>query len=609
MSSRKHSRRQPVKLRISYDDSDDSDDSEIPSVKNKTRKPSPTNPELSKIVKKKSSPPKNASKPEVDNLPNPSVPNTITTNVICDNEDKFLKEHDTHYIYIYDANTKNFIFDANTTKNKTRTSSDIQTRRGKTLKWVRDKIQPVFSKFKYGLFKKRISDIDKHKVLYNDTDNKIIAKLNERITQSCNKKNIIIYILLQNKSNTNEFLNKFNRFLQVGLAHKYYSNIIIISFFQLTYVSPPYYGITKFKSLLVSNVMDQTVNFKKFFKVLNVHCHQDLTDFKYITEKKNGHPTQQLSYQLMMSGDLYDYDYIKTLLSERKCSTGKLKQFTGTCWMNSIMNSMLLPKKLRFIMMLQCKKYIRNASSEEEKRKYMTPLFEIYESRNTLTIDHIITSIVYHIFIKKERLIVDIKDENNPKYDFILVLADKMKRLYYHHGNNQTTLMPIQKERYKNNDIAFGNGGIEEVRQFSMQYIERIYLIDYRNKILVNYYPEIDEEDVPPYDIDENEKTIIVNGETFKLTSALLIQRGLTHVICGFICEDKEYVYDPNFFKAFETKWTKNDYSDYVSTYKFYMEQLIYVKETITEDSEKEDELEIQSMQEKIPIVPCLRAS
>jgi len=544
------------------------------------------NPKTNRCVKDKTMKNTNSQKPrkkslsfepQVDDNPEPGVPNTITTNTICDNEDKFLKEYDTHYIHIFDRYTREY------------------------------------------LSKNADSNSDNHKVMYNKTDKNIIAKLHERITKSCNKKNIIIYVLLQNLSVKNKFLDLFNHFLHFGLEHKYYSNIMIFSFFNLSYIFPQPSERDEFKSLLVSNVIDKTTNFKKFFKVLNItHCSTNVKDFTEISKN------QELSYKFMKSVYLYDYYKVKSLVLERKCSTGKLIQFSGTCWMNSIMNLLLLPKKMRNIMMLQCKKYIDTASSEEEKRKYTTPLFEIYDSRNTLEINHIITAITYHVFIKKERLIIDKEDKHNPKYNFMLVLADKIKRLYYKltYGNvNVIKFITTNPEledhckkmefHYKNNDVVFGDGATYEVRYFTMQYIEETYLFHYNDKIIFKHYREISDETKVPV---LNTRTFVRNNQNFVLTSAYLVNVNITHAICGFICEDKEYIYNSNLYSAVETKWTENDYSnykDYLTSknmrkkeHEFHMEHVLYVKD---EDHEKEKNQEIQSIQENIPNMPCPR--
>jgi hypothetical protein len=516
--------------------------------------------------------------------PDTLIPNMVTTNTLCDDTDASLKEYETHYLYIVDSTTQQYV------KHTSPSKHHIYT------------------------------------VTYNSGDEKTIDQIGKMIQDSCNKRNITIYVLLPNENGVNPFTIAFSHYLHVQLEDKYYSNVTIISFFSLSTVKPPYF-MHNYLKILIPNVVDSQTNYKKFFKVLNVHCHPtkikgELTRIWDFSEKSPLYQNKVVRYQFMKIKDLYDYDSVRSLLVERRCSTGKLVQFTGTCWINAIMNSVLLPKNARKIMVDQCKKYIRNAKNEDDRKKYTTPLFDIYDARGKLSIAHIVTTIIYHLFVKKSRLMIDYSDRDNPKYNFMLVLADKFKRLHY--DSHISSLQFKDISFYESKDIRFGNGGNDKVKFTTLEYLIKEYLIDNLWKFThINFqHRYIREIDPTP------SMTVSQGVREYKLVSAVLKSSTQRHVICGFICEDTEYMYDGNMYQAIQTNWTKNNYEGYMQHLKDIRKYAEYKKENLNntkeayrthiliyvaeeegeqERGEERDEREIQAIQENVPRVPCLR--
>lgn len=512
-----------------------------------------------------------------NNLDNENIPNEIISNKICDNENIHLQEYETHYIYIADSDTHKYI-------EKTSQEKDIY-------------------------------------IVENQNETNIIDQIANTIQQLCNKRNIVIYILLPTSSQKkNKFIYLFNKFLANDLSDdKYYSNIIIISFFEPTKL--PRKDVIYFstiKNLLVANIENKFTNSKKLFKVLNVYCNRNLI-LKPIVDKLTLKPNDKiLTYQFMNSDNLYDYNEVKSLLIQRRCSTGKLIQFTGTCWVNSILNALLLPKNLRLLMIEQCKSYISDATTNVEKKRYKMDLYDIYVSRFNLNINHIIASIVYNIFIKKKRLdpfsVAIANKEDDYESNFILVLADKLKREWFNNDPSRINLYLKTKfiKYLKSNDVRFGdNGSIHMIIDLFETIVNNLYFNNFTHKIKFIKLSK------KQNDNKENIlKTLIIDNVKYKLTSCILTTNKHKHAICGFICENKEFIYNSNLQNAIETNWSDYNYSNY----KQYITSLKYENEYYEEntsiilihlliyviDEEKDNiEIEINEQTANIPNIPC----
>jgi len=492
---------------------------------------------------------------------------SFISSAICDNEDRNFHENKLHYIFVADKKSINHVSTANLKKDDT---YDIFT--------VETTIPPA-----------KISN-----------EISIIDKINKIINKLCNERNIILYVLLADSANKdNKFISLFNNFL-IDIPNKYYSNIIIFNFFNSNNIYLKYrefrekelkniISITddltnkylKYKACKVfclSNIINIEDNSKKFFRILNVCCDtlfsKEPINYIYSDKKK-------YTYNFIHSSSLYNYKELNDLIIERRCSSGKLIQFTGTCWMNAILNALLLPKLSRRYMIEQCK---INVNTNPTLNK--TPLYDIYKERNNLSYENILNSIIYNIFIKKERPSILKKDLDN---DFILAFAYKIKRYL---ASIYPDRFKKEKKLIEKGDIKFGTGGDPYCITSSVKVILSEYLKDFQDKYRVFLFElpprfnrlEINEMKKPHFN-----KIIIKKSLRYKLTACLLSQRNGKHMICGFICDDKEYLYNSNMRTAIECNWTNYDYQRYIDYYNektnhnedsIYMEVLIYTLET-----------------------------
>ena len=485
--------------------------------------------------------------------------NDIILNDICNSENELLNQFETHSIYITNNKGKPYI-------NSNKLEKDD---------------------------------------VYNVDDNitHIIQDIFQTVDNLCNKKNIIIYILLPN-DNT-KFVYQFNGFL-FNLPNKCYMNLIIILFFDYRILLSSSNNIQNYHNYFVANI--EKNNEKKFFKVLNVYCNSSNITTNQIGIYEN---STIVNYQFMNLNKLYDYDEIKSLIIERRCSTGKLIQFTGTCWMNANINALLLPKNLRKRMIDQCKLNLLNAN-KNDKVKYTMNLYDMYKHRNNLKINHIINAIVYNVFIKKRRLKfpTNISEFNDPGRNFMLLLAYKIKREIFQNCEN------LDEEKRKlclNKDIRFGNGGGVDINLYVLHnLIQQLYFTSQPNIFrfikLTN---------------DDNKNTTHINqtineGESiYKLTSCLISTHQNEHAICGFICEDKQFIYNSNLRNVIESNWSNYDFSNYKNYIINYKNTNLYYEENTTNINidiliyvlEQKEETELINKEiyqyKTLPNIPC----
>ena len=524
-------------------------------------------------------------------LLNQTIPDSFISAEICDNEDRYFHENKLHYIFITDENTLKHVDSMDFKEDDTHDTFVVEN-----LKIKKNKSNEVM----------------------------IIKEIDEKITQLCNKRNIIIYVLLADSAHKeNNFILSFTKFLTDDISNKYYSNIIIFNFINtsnLDLKTNKYNTFSSCRNYCLPNVFNKIDNSKKYFRVLNVSC-----DLAFSNKKINYHDgNKSQTYEFIHSSSLYNYKELNNLIVERRCSSGKLIQFTGTCWINAILNALLLPKSSRKYMIEQCKINIK-----KDQIKNKTPLYDIYKLRDDLSYENMLNSIIYNIFLKKERPSLLKKELHN---NFILSFADKIKRFWASKNpNNPYINLEAQKKLLNTGDIKFGVGGNYNCIEFSLQSILYQYLqnFHYTYRAFAFKLPlKFNKTEIAKMKKPVINKIIKKDSKKYNLSSCLLSQTNGKHMICGFICDGKEYIYNSNMKVAIECNWSKYDYQNYIDAYHeieikyhekkglryvkqnltIYMETLIYTLETpddieYFEMTNNEINKEIENV--VIPDIPC----
>ena len=302
-----------------------------------------------------------------------------------------------------------------------------------------------------------------------------------------------------------------------------------------------------------------------------------------------------------------------------KCGFGRLRQFAGTCWFNSALNSFFLVPQIRNLFL--DKWYLYGISNEDEKKKIETQGFK--DICFNMSFQKSIYTLIYNLVILEKK--VETKNNNNSNQkNFIAQFANRSQ---------------VNSEQSVNENLNDQKGGYpinaainvitnlftpEECIIFTSEFNTFLYTKSVREK-LINYVypkfiinksnkPEIIEQDIsndiynkiytnnnskiPEIKIsipgipniilvnskkDNNTsnikvcKKIKVNEYTYKCLAAVIsfqINNTSTihghHAICGFVCNDDYLLYDANnMVPIINTNWWNGDispYTNYIST-------------------------------------------
>jgi len=215
--------------------------------------------------------------------------------------------------------------------------------------------------------------------------------------------------------------------------------------------------------------------------------------------------------------------------NKTECTTNRLVQFTGTCYMNSVLNALFMPVE------------IRNMIFQSDKEKsHLTP-YQMRKHNSSYSIQHIFYSLVH--ILKQGKIVYD--------QSLIDELAYKIKRQYliYH------------KDLYEDKNKA--DGGFP-ILTLSILF-DSLHLHCGTCKYDENGRVVIENNENRDYDLlmcqcDEGgkvERTLTYGGRTYILRSGIInvsFQRKdeeVQHSITGYICKDKreeevEYIFDSN---------------------------------------------------------------
>ena len=381
----------------------------------------------------------------------------------------------------------------------------------------------------------------------NDSAYKVLSDLHKIIEDSCNKYNIVLFILLQNSANVhNNFIELFNEYIQ-DIWNIFFFNIIIFS-----HLNKKSYDLITNKQTRNDDILNKycigniyTNRRKTFYKIFNV-CTFNITKSRQIVSVSNKNIRYKIIEAPLTNIDKYGISYLTNEYTPIiRCYFGRLLQFTGTCWLNSIINALMLPKISKQIILANIKYYYQTPNDK-------LSLTELHTNQDNISYTNILSSIIYNIYIKK------IKLQNHKSNDFILILASKIKRIIYDqnlmkkHKNAYITERKKYIELTKNYyDNTYGESLISMLQIHVCKFIINNY-IKFNSLYKIIEYKQNDE------------IKMTIDGDK-KLISCIISIPG--HVICGFICENKEYIFDSNRSNEYiKDNWSSLHFENYIST-------------------------------------------
>ena len=300
---------------------------------------------------------------------------------------------------------------------------------------------------------------------------------------------------------------------------------------------------------------------------------------------------------------LEDTWWYKMYFDSPYCAFGRFVQHSGTCWFNSIINSLILVPSIAVLLIYMYGKWASQLDQEELLKFQQSASFDACPTN--MSVQYVLYTIVYLIFVKGERVI---REDNN---DFIAHFASIIKS-FNQHGSIKYYENKISEVGVLKASQEYGGDGYGPVKGMK-EILKQVFPFEIATYLQVQSFDkgefnvETWQEDVHPYvivlckqNIFKNGGSIIktditVNAMKYVLQSSSFIISDTTqnthafHAVAGLICNGKEYIYN-SWNDVVPTNWTKADISNflrytnkkYSKGYTFYdIDYLVYVREDI----------------------------
>ncbi len=353
----------------------------------------------------------------------------------------------------------------------------------------------------------------------------------------------ILYIQYTNLLDNNKIIswlnNKFDYVVIIinkSLSKKEYDNLCTYCRF----VKNPenIMILFKYSTTLSKNLSNVNIKFNKKLLIWFMKSHYYSYPIKYNTVLFIPDITYEGRINL---SDTWFYKYTKQKFYS--CATGRLRQISGTCYANAVLNSILLTPSLRALFFLKMKKDLgKDKDLQKEINKPITLKCPVSKR-------HFVYQFLYNL------LCTDFKPQIGYKpTDNIMSIATKNI---------------VEVENYDYYSQIFSDVLFKEV--FSDNYISEYddYPYKYMNKtIKFPLYSLLNYKDDPVvkvvYGTDQTSK--IKHIDDYKPLACCIYVNNKTlnfnHLICGYICDGKKMIYDSGNNYLAEHDW-RDDMSDF----------------------------------------------
>lgn len=309
-----------------------------------------------------------------------------------------------------------------------------------------------------------------------------------------------------------------------------YSNLGFYKF-KLSYKYTIIDNKTRSMEILTPNGINKTdVN----YNISNV-----LTNFN--PKKYNVYVDSTKDFKLMVGNIHSTKDIIDYFINVKICSYTKLMQFTGTCWANSVMNSLLLSSKYTLLLKAYYSTWFNQATQLEKDEITNKDIRLCLNPKYSL--EKYLIIIIYNVLIKNVKPTQD--DDNlvamvaaklkhiyqmNSKYDKIITIKDA--ELYSDSGRPYTTFKFLYDFILKNDYIHLYDINLVQSNMSNKKIISASFnTTDYNKKVKFN-------------------PTLTFTNALFTIENCIIIietkKNQWNHVICGFKCNNEYYIYDSN---------------------------------------------------------------
>jgi hypothetical protein len=255
---------------------------------------------------------------------------------------------------------------------------------------------------------------------------------------------------------------------------------------------------------------------------------------------------------------LSDQWWYKYYFSVPPCATGRLKQFTATCWFNAALNVLLLTPPMANLLLKEFIKWYTPQSDEQKKQFDDQSSFAACPS-GTLELSTLLRIVIYNILFKGVKATMS-------NSNFITELAARTKSIAILKG--ETTYQTYAKTA---TDYADYHNSFDAIRIILEKMLPSNALMCYNMDAVI---PKFDST-YDSYFLSGSAQVIVINsynGSGFNTADPKIGAYSLVcatlyvdekHIVAGLMCGDVPYIYDSYDYIA-QCDWPKGDTGAYL---------------------------------------------
>jgi hypothetical protein len=255
------------------------------------------------------------------------------------------------------------------------------------------------------------------------------------------------------------------------------------------------------------------------------------------------------------SNFLIDQYFYKAIVSIPICAFGRLAQASGTCWLNSIINSIILVPYFR-------KKIIKIIKNDKTFEKLQN--LEYVDIKSAFDFKYALLILFNNLLLKQNKA----QPSNG---NFIADLSSRLLSIIK--TGSEKTYKKLKKENY-NKALEYGDSGaIYDDMKATLNLILKIFfefneIKFYGQNVPQNFnITDTKQHNIIVLYLPYNKKAylnndLIINNVKYVIQSGILHLPKESHIIAGLICNDVPYIYDANNYLSFDN-WVKYESKNY----------------------------------------------
>lgn len=313
----------------------------------------------------------------------------------------------------------------------------------------------------------------------------------------------------------------------------------------------------------IAYVKDVNDNEKLYYTFMKSTYVRDSTynpnDLRNTTLDENGLPNPKPTCNPESPSGIVNEWWYQYYFDVPPCAYGRFLQSTGTCWMNAILNTIILTPKMAEIAV---KNFYDDTMLIQEARQYIIKKIHNFSNLNNeeLQIRTLLFGMIYLLFIKK----VKAQPEDG---NFVASIGARVKGLSENSNQFFWKTQKMSMEEYSDGSRVKEGFLVVLPILFKKDIDYTIdYTIDDTDSTINKKYISPIIIDIP--NIAKSERIVELIGGKYKLEAGGIRLSWDPHGVAGLKCDDKFYIYDSNQKIAYDDWYRQDTTHNYIEKYK-----------------------------------------